>query len=84
MVNLTLTIEEELLRRARIRALQQGVSVNGLVRDWLERYAADDGQTAATEQIIAIAQRSHASSGTNGRTWTRDDVYDERLDHHVR
>lgn len=80
MANLTLTIEEDLLLRARMRALQQGVSVNSLVRDWLERYATDDGQRSATEEIIAIARRSHASSGDSGRTWTRNDVYEERLD----
>jgi hypothetical protein len=84
MASVTLTIDEDLLRRARIRALQQGTSVNGLVREWLERYAGEDRQRTATEQIIAIAERSQASSGDRGRTWTRDDVYQERLDRNGR
>lgn len=79
MANLTLTIPEDVLRRARIRALEQGASVNGLVRDWLERYAADDRQREATEAIIAIGKRAGASSGASGRTWTRDDAYEDRL-----
>jgi plasmid stability protein len=36
MSNLTITIDEETLRRARIRALEQGTSVNALLRDYLE------------------------------------------------
>lgn len=79
MANFTLTIDEDLLRRARIRALQQRTSVNGLVREWLERYAGEDRQRSATETIIAIAERGHASSGAGGRTWARDDAYAERL-----
>lgn len=79
MANLTLTIDDDLLRRARIRALEQGASVNGLVREWLERYADEDRQRAATEEIIAIAGRSHASSGPGGREWSRDDAYEDRI-----
>lgn len=79
MSSLTLTIDEELLRRARIRALEQGTSVNALFREWLESYADPDRQRRATEEIIAIAERSRASSGPGGRTWTREDAYEERL-----
>jgi len=37
VANLTLTIDEDLLRRARIRALEQGTSVNARVRKYLEQ-----------------------------------------------
>lgn len=79
MASVTLTIDENLLRRARIRALQQGTSVNGLVREWLERYAGQDLQRNTSEQIIGIAERNRASSGTRGRMWVRDDAYEDRL-----
>ncbi|AYY12606.1 hypothetical protein EF847_07685 [Actinobacteria bacterium YIM 96077] len=82
MANLTLTIDEDLLRRARIRALEQGESVNSLVRDWLESYAAGNRQRDVTEEIIAVAGRARASSGSAGRVWTRDNVYEERLSQH--
>ena len=39
MANLTLKIDEKLLRRARIRALEQGTTVNELVRNYLSQYA---------------------------------------------
>jgi predicted HicB family RNase H-like nuclease len=35
-MNLTITVDDEVLRRARIRALQQGTSVNVLLREFLE------------------------------------------------
>lgn len=79
MASLTLSIDQELLRRARIRALEQGTSVNTLVRDFLERFAESDQARQAMNEIVEIAKRSQASSGPGGRTWTRDDVYEERL-----
>jgi predicted HicB family RNase H-like nuclease len=39
MANLTITVDEDVLKKARLRALQQGVSVNALLRDYLARYA---------------------------------------------
>lgn len=39
MAKLTIALEDELLRRARIRALEQGTSVNVLVRDYLTAFA---------------------------------------------
>jgi plasmid stability protein len=75
MANVTLNIDDALLRRARIRALEQGTTVNALVRQFLERFARDDA-ARAMETILAIAERSKASSGSGGRTWTRDDIYD--------
>lgn len=80
MAHLTLTIDDDLLRRARIRALEQGESVNGLVRTWLERFADRDAQVNATEAIIEISRRAGGSSGAGGRDWTRDDAYSERVE----
>jgi len=40
MANLTLAVDDDLLRRARVRAAEQGTSVNAVVRDLLIAYAA--------------------------------------------
>lgn len=42
MANLTRSVDDELLRRARMRALELHTSVNALVRDYLESFAGDD------------------------------------------
>jgi plasmid stability protein len=79
MANLTLTIDDDLLRRARIRALQQDTSVNALVRQWLEGYAEVDQHRRVTEEFLAIAEQSDANSGPEPWKWNRDEIYEERL-----
>ena len=75
MANLTITIDESLLKRARIRALEQGTSVNALVRTYLEAWAGevDAGQRTAAE-IIESSKRSKSRRGK--RTWTRDQLHE--------
>jgi hypothetical protein len=76
MANLTVTVDEQVLRRARIRALEQGTSVNALVSDYLARFAGTGTTERALVEFLEIAERSHASSGPQGRTWRREDLYD--------
>ena len=78
-MNLTITVDDEVLRRARIRALQQGTSVNALLREFLESYAGSDVEGEARRRLAVLARESTASSGPGGRTWTRTQVYDDRL-----
>ena len=76
MANLTLAIDDEVLRRARIRALEEGTSVNALLRDYLERYSCirDERQRAA-ERFFAIMRRAKGGP----RDWKRDDLYDRKV-----
>lgn len=76
MANLTLAIDDETLRAARIRALEQGTSVNAVVREYLRSYAEHENPVEVLRRIFARADRSRASSGPGGRTWTREDLYD--------
>jgi plasmid stability protein len=76
VANLTLTIDDDTLRAARIRALEQGTSVNAVVREYLEQYAYRESAREAVEAFLRRAERSHASSGPGGRSWTREELYD--------
>ena len=76
MPNLTVTVDEHVLRRARIRALEQGTSVNALVSDYLARYAGVGTTAKALTDFLEIASRSRARSGEHGRSWRREDLYD--------
>lgn len=76
MTNLTLTIDDELLKRARIRALEQDTSVNALVREYLEGLAGQAKTQDALSAVLELAERSDAGSGPGGRTWTRDELYE--------
>lgn len=79
MTNLTLTIDDDLLKRARIRALERDTSVNALVRDYLEDFVALDMRTGTQprmKEFLDWVKSVHASSGPEGRTWTRDELYE--------
>jgi hypothetical protein len=76
MANLTLSIDDELLKRARIRALEQDTSVNSLVRGYLEDLAAGSSPQSGMAAFLALAESIHASSGPSGRRWTRDELYE--------
>jgi plasmid stability protein len=75
MANLTITIDDDLLRQARIRALEQGTSVNALLREYLTAFAgAGDAQGRALADLLALSSASAARRGSE--TWTRDDLHD--------
>lgn len=76
MAELTLTIDDEVLQRARARAREQSTSVDAIVREYLETYAQGERKRGALRQLVELSRRSTASSGVEGRSWTRDDVYD--------
>ncbi|MHB8868321.1 MAG: hypothetical protein ACYC6T_16115 [Thermoleophilia bacterium] len=78
MANLTLTIDYEVLKRARARAAAEGTTVNAVVRHQIESYAGvDEERRRAVRTILELAQTTRAGSGN--RTWTRDELYQERL-----
>ncbi|GIT76157.1 MAG: hypothetical protein VYC26_03330 [Actinomycetota bacterium] len=63
MANLTLAIDDDLLHRARVRAAEQGTSVNAVVRDLLVAYSAADRVEAARRRLVALSVSSAAGSG---------------------
>ena len=81
MANLTITVDEETLKRARIRAVERGESVNQYLADRLREYADDDGERArrqdAAERFVALSRELGGTS--QGLGWTRDELYADRL-----
>lgn len=76
MANLTITVDDVLLKRARIKALEDGTSVNALLREYLEGYIGVQRTERALTGFADLADQSEASSGPAGRTWSRDDLYE--------
>jgi hypothetical protein len=75
MANLTITIDDALLKLARMRALEQGTSVNALLREYLETYA---GSAALQKRALAdlLELSAQAASRRGDATWTRDDLHE--------
>lgn len=73
--NLTLTIDEVVLKTARKAALNQDTSVNQLVRDFLAQLGREQNhQEDARLQLAQLFKRSRYQMGK--RNWTREDLYD--------
>ena len=77
---MTIVVDEGTLKKARMRALEEGTSVNAVLREKLEEYAgARREQMEALERILEDSRKGGSGSGPGGRTWTRDEIYEERL-----
>jgi hypothetical protein len=84
MANVTLAIDDDLLRAARVKAVQQGTSVNEICRQAIARFAApaDDGG-AFMAQLIAISDRMAATIPPGqgpAKLPTRDEMMDEAME----
>ena len=74
-MNITISVDEEVVRRAREVARQQGASLNALVRAYLESLAGRQ-----TGPVLAQRLRAHwqKSTGRSEGPFTREDAYSGR------
>ncbi len=83
MANLTIAIDDPLLREARIKAVQQGTSVNEVCRQAIERFVrGDDAQRAQRAERARRLLQIAASATNPGPTpaWPgRDALYGDAL-----
>lgn len=77
MANLTITVPDDILRLARVRAAEGGTSVNAVLREELERYVG----TSPDRAVADILERSR-SVVLEGEpyVWNRDEIHEERMD----
>jgi hypothetical protein len=75
MANLTIVVDDNVLRRARLRAIERGTSVNAALAEYLTSYAGSTRTANAMTTFIELADTTEAGSGPRGRTWTRDELY---------
>lgn len=74
MANLTIAVPEEILKSARRRALEQGTSVNAVLRDYLSQFAgAHSAHANAAQRVLALSRA--ARSGRGKAKWGRDDLH---------
>ena len=74
--NITLAIDEQVLKRVRRIAAERDTTVNGLVRDYLTKLAdVDDKAKKARLELVELAKRSNWDPGP-GFKWNREELYD--------
>ena len=73
--NVTLTVEDDLLREARKVALDRHTSVNQLVRAYLTGLVREaGGQQAALARMDELFRTTRVEIGR--RSWTREDLHE--------
>src|SRR5450631_1693594 len=65
MANLTIVVDEQILQRARIRALQHGTSVNAILRDYLASFAGGEDAGVALAEFHDLAGRSSTRTSSS-------------------
>jgi len=73
VANLTLSLEDELLQKAREAAVRDRTSVNAVVRDFLTRYV--EGKSRRTEALDALDALAARSRSRSARRWPRASLH---------
>lgn len=71
-MNLTLSIQDEILEKAREAAKAQGKSVNQLVREYLQQFSAQAEIEQSLQDFRSTSQKGHAK----GWKFSRDELYE--------
>ena len=74
LMNVTLSIDEQLVARARKKADALGKSLNQLIRDYLQKLAGGDDPERSIEEFRKLSGRGHL------RRWrfNRNEIHERR------
>lgn len=79
VANLTITVDAEILKRARIRALERGESVNRFLAEQLNVYVQDEDLVArrreAARKLAALSDQL-ARRPLHDGSWTREELWE--------
>lgn len=76
-MNVTLSVDDEILTKVRDIAARRRTSLNQLIRDYLEEIASDSSPAEVLGELESLWSEEPGDSG--GRRWTREDIH-ERTD----
>jgi metal-responsive CopG/Arc/MetJ family transcriptional regulator len=75
MKNVTIALDEALLREARKIAAERSTTLNAMIREFLEEIAERESQAAkARRRIVELCQETKAEVGP--RTWSREELHE--------
>ena len=78
-MNITLSIDEEIVKKVRRIAMDKDTTLTALVREYLTSVANSDA-VDRKEQVARLEESYKKLSRDMGpRTWTRDDLYDRKV-----
>jgi hypothetical protein len=71
-MNLTLSVDEQIVTRARKRATALGKSLNQVIRDYLEKLAGADDPERSIKEFKDLSARGHS----RGWKFNRDETHE--------
>jgi len=71
-VNITLSIDEQIVERARKKADALGKSLNQLIRDYLQKLAGGDDPERSIEEFNRLSGTGHS----RGWRFNRDEIHE--------
>ena len=74
MMQVNLSIDERLVRRARRAAKAMGKSLNQLIREYLEQVTSNVSRTAFSEELRILSKQARGNS--RGRRFSRDEAHE--------
>ena len=76
-MNLTLSLNDELIKKVRKIAVERDTTLTGMVRDYLEQLAAGDAASGRRRREREALERSFEAFRfkVGKRTWKRADLY---------
>jgi len=75
-MNLTLSVDDEIVQKARHQAEALGKSVNQLVREYLERLAGKSDLGAAADEFRELTR--NAKGNSRGWKFNREEIHERR------
>ena len=76
-MNVTLSLDDRLLERARKMAARQGTSLNKMIRRLLEEATAVTSRKSMVDNLERLWAKERGDSG--GQKWKREDLYDRTI-----
>ena len=75
-MNITLSLNEKLIERARLTPRKRGESLNSLIRKFLESVAGEAPGEETARELLRLMREHGGHSG--GRRIRRDEAYEDR------
>ena len=75
-MKITLTVDEEIVKKVRKIAIDRDTTLTAMVRDYLTSIADSDAAARKADAAKLMETFEKVSREMGPRTWTREDLYD--------
>lgn len=74
-MNITLSADQDLIKKSRQYAQQKGLSLNALIRNFLKNISGENDKSASAQEFAQLAE-SGAGCSEPGYRFNRDEIHD--------